>query len=59
MDVTRGKLMFDKLYACTYTYGEKNDNDIQGRHEHTEKEAKLVNPFQIMLSSFCGSPYNV
>lgn len=51
MAVIRGKLMF---------YGSgKHDGDIQGRHEHTAKEAKFMNLFDIMLLLFCGKGHHV
>ena len=55
--VTRGKLMFYQRYA--QTYGGTSDGTIQGRHEHTQNEAKFVNLFDMMLSNFFGKGHYV
>ena len=41
-------------------YGGVSDGDIeQGRHEHTQNEAKFVNLFDMMLSNFFGKGHHV
>ena len=55
--VTRGKLQFYKLYA--QCYGGKHNDNLQGHHSHTAGQQKLVNLFDIMLSSVPGKGHNV
>ena len=43
--VTRGKLMLYKLHD--QTNGGVSDGDIQGRHKHTQNEAKFINLFDM------------
>jgi len=49
--------MFYQRYA--QTYGGTSDGTIQGRHEHTQNEAKFVNLFDMMLSNFFGKGHHV
>ena len=47
--------MFYKLYALVRTV----TNMIQRWNEHTTKEAKFMNLFDIIQSSFCGKGHHV
>ena len=51
--------MFYKLYAQMYGGSASDAGDIQGRHEHTQNEAKFINLFDMMLSNFFGRGHHV
>ena len=59
MAVTHGKLILYKLYAWTYGGKHDDDGDIQDWHKHTQNEAKFVNRFDIMPSSFHRKGHHV